>query len=83
MFNPEQVVKISLFGVEDRIEQLYIRKRYTEALELIANSYSKPMQSKVQHGYLCDLIKKDQFGKVQEHIQKYLGLEREGWVHIL
>lgn len=48
MYNPEQIVKVQLIRDEDRIESLYIRKRYEEALAIIRNNYSKTFLSKLQ-----------------------------------
>ena len=69
--------------VEERIEALYVAKRFVEALELSVNSYSKPMLSKIQNAYLNELLKTRQIEKARHVIVNYLGQERDLWVHWL
>jgi hypothetical protein len=42
--------------MEDKVEALYARKRFEEALFLINNTYGKPMLEKVQSGYFNHLL---------------------------
>ena len=56
LFSPETILKVSFTGTIDVIENLYIRKQYETALELINNTYSKPMLEKVQNSYYNHLI---------------------------
>lgn len=56
LFNPETIVKITVPSIEHKVENLYIRKRYEEALEVVNNTYQRPMLGKVQAAHLNDLI---------------------------
>lgn len=56
IFNPESVLKVSMTTIEDKVEALYVRKRYEESLFLINNTYGKPMLEKVQSGYFSHLL---------------------------
>ena len=66
LYNPEVILKVTLPSTEDRIENLYIRRRYKEALTLINSTYSKPMLSKVQCSYFNQLLN-------LANLAKYLG----------
>ena len=56
LFSPETIMKISKNSTEDVIEGMYIRKQFESAMELINNTYSKPMLEKVQSGYFNHLM---------------------------
>ena len=47
IFNPETLVKVSVVSNEEIIENLYIRKRFDEALHMSRNSYGNPYLEKV------------------------------------
>ena len=56
LFSPETILKVSVTGAIDVIENLYIRKQYETALDIINNTYSKPMLEKVQNSYFNHLM---------------------------
>lgn len=56
IYNPDTIVKICLPSVEQRIEALYVRKRFEEALKLSNNSYARPLLSKLQVAHFNELL---------------------------
>lgn len=83
LFSPETIMKISVTNTEDLIENLYIRKQYEAAFELISNTYTKPMLEKVQSGYFNHLILTGQTEKAKSVMVQFAGTDRDKWMHWL
>ena len=56
LFSPETIMKISQSNEVDEIENLYIRKQYEKALQLVNSTYTYSMLEKVQSAYFNDLM---------------------------
>ena len=56
LYNPDTLIRIGVITPDERIEELYIRKRYTEALALSNEIYSNPYKDKIQNAYFNQLI---------------------------
>lgn len=65
LFSPDTIVKISANKPIDVIENLYIRRKYQAALDLIHSTYSKPMLEKVQNAHFSDLVLTKQVEKAK------------------
>lgn len=58
-------------SVEDRIESLYIRRRFEDALAVANNAYNKPMLAKIQNAHFNQLIKTNDYEQAQRLISLY------------
>ena len=83
IYNPDTIVKISLPSVEQKIEALYIRKRFEEALKLSNNSYGRPLLAKLQTAHFNQLLNTGEIEQAKELIVSYMGQDRDLWVHWL
>ena len=83
LYNPDTLIRIYQPTVEYQIEQLYMRKRFDQALKVLNNSYGRPMHDKVQKAHLNHLVATNQIDKMREVITAYLGHDRDAWVHWL
>ena len=45
LFNPESIVKVCKESMEDTIENLYTRKQYDEALDLLSNLWQNKLMT--------------------------------------
>ena len=83
IYSPEVIMKVNLPKTEDKVESLYIRRRYEEALEISKNAYSKPMLSKLQSSYFNQLLNLGKTEKLRELMIEFMGGDREKWMHWL
>ena len=60
LYNPESILRIGLISPEEKIEGLFIRQRFEDALRLSNNSYNKPMLPKIQSAHFNYLLNTNQ-----------------------
>ena len=52
LFSPDTLIRVYIPTNEHVIENLYIRKRYEDALRVLNQTYGRPMLDKIYQGFL-------------------------------